>query len=136
MMSEVKDILEVSHVSKRFGSKSVLKDLTFQVEKHSIYGFIGQNGAGKTTTMKLILGLFTADAGQIRVNGEPVRFGKNRTNRMIGYLPDVPEFYGYMTPAEYLEFCGELTGMSRKKRQERIGQMLELVGLADKAQAL
>ncbi|MGN0294193.1 MAG: ABC transporter ATP-binding protein [Lachnospiraceae bacterium] len=130
MMSEEKNILEVSHVSKRFGGKTVLKDLTFHVEKHSIYGFIGQNGAGKTTTMKLILGLFTADEGEIRVNGEPVRFGKNHTNRMIGYLPDVPEFYGYMTPAEYLEFCGELTGMSRKKRQERVGQMLELVGLA------
>ena len=81
MMSEEKNILEVSHVTKRFGSKAVLQDLTFQVEKHSIYGFIGQNGAGKTTTMKLILGLFTVDEGEIRVNGEPVRFGKNRTRR-------------------------------------------------------
>lgn len=131
MMREETNILEISHISKRFGSKAVLQDLTFQVEKHSIYGFIGQNGAGKTTTMKLILGLFAADEGEIRVNGEQVRFGQNRTNRKIGYLPDVPEFYGYITPAEYLEFCGRLTGMSRKKRQERIGQMLDMVGLAD-----
>lgn len=123
-------ILEVLHVSKRFGSKSVLQDLTFQMEKHSIYGFIGQNGAGKTTTMKLILGLFSADEGQILVNGEPVCFGKNHTNRLIGYLPDVPEFYGYMTPAEYLEFCGELTGLPRERKKERISQMLQLVGLS------
>ena len=130
MMHEEKNILEVSHISKRFGSKAVLKNLTFQVERHSIYGFIGRNGAGKTTTMKLILGLFSADEGQILVNGEPVRFGKNHTNRLIGYLPDVPEFYGYMTPAEYLEFCGELTGMPRIKRQERIPQVLDMVGLS------
>lgn len=125
------EILRVENVSKRFGKKQVLRNLSFQVPEHSIYGFIGQNGAGKTTTMKLILGLYGADEGQIFVDGQQVQYGETRTNRMIGYLPDVPEFYGYMTPKEYLEFCAEITGMSRERKQNRIERMLELVGLAE-----
>ena len=95
------NILEVSHVTKSFGSNRVINDLSFSVPEHSIFGFIGKNGAGKTTTMKMTLGLLKADAGEIFVNGEKVAFGENATNRYIGYLPDVPEFYGFMTPQAY-----------------------------------
>ena len=94
------DMLTLSHVSKSFGSKKIIDDLSFTVPEHCVYGFIGQNGAGKTTTMKMILGLLQTDSGTIKVNGETVRYGQNRTNRYMGYLPDVPEFYGYMTPSE------------------------------------
>lgn len=124
------DMLEISHISKRFGEKEVLGDVSFTVPEHEVYGFVGQNGAGKTTTMKLILGLLSADQGEIFVNGEKVSFGQNRTNRYIGYLPDVPEFYPYMTPAEYLNFCGEITGMEAGDCKRRTQEMLELVGLA------
>ena len=80
------DMLTLSHLSKSFGSKKIIDDLSFTVPEHSIFGFIGQNGAGKTTTMKMILGLLQADSGKITVNGETVRYGQNRTNRIIGYL--------------------------------------------------
>ncbi len=123
------DVLTLKHLSKSFGSHRVIRDLSIEVPEHCIFGFIGENGAGKTTTMKMILGLYAADSGEIKVCGEAVTYGQNRTNKYIGYLPDVPEFYGYMTPKEYLKLCGEITGMAREKLDNRIAEMLELVGL-------
>lgn len=125
------DMLALHHVSKSFGGKQVLQDLTFTVPEHAIYGFIGQNGAGKTTAMKIILGLLKQDGGEVLVNGEPVRYGQTKTNRFIGYLSDVPEFYGYMTPLEYLSFCGQITGVPKKELHIRSTQLLDLVGLKE-----
>lgn len=124
------DILSVSGVSKRFGNKQVVKDLFFRVPENTIYGFIGKNGAGKTTTMKMILGLVKMDEGEILVNGEKVVFGQNQTNRYIGYLPDVPEFYTFMTTREYLQLCGRVTGMDEETIRVKSEELLELVGLA------
>lgn len=126
------DMISVSHVQKKFGSHEIIKDLSFKVPENTIYGFIGKNGAGKTTTMKMILGLYSIDSGEILVNGEPVVYGQNKTNQYIGYLPDVPEFYNYMTPKEYLKLCGEITGIPRNDLEKQISEYLELVGL-DKA---
>lgn len=123
------DILQFSQVQKSFGSRQVLKDITFSVPEHSIFGFIGPNGAGKTTSMKILLGLLKPDAGEITVCGKKVTFGQNETNQYIGYLPDVPEFYDFMTPREYLMFCGEITGMPVKEAKERAEELLTMVGL-------
>lgn len=125
------NILELSHVSKRFGDKNVLQDMTFTVPEKCIFGFIGRNGAGKTTTMKSILGLLQTDSGEITMCGEKVAYGQNSTNRHIGYLPDVPEFYSYMTAREYLRLCGEVTGMKSSEIKKRSDELLELVGLAN-----
>lgn len=123
------DMLTLSHVKKRFGEKEVLQDVSFSVPENTVFGFVGQNGAGKTTAMKLILGLLSCDEGRITVNGSAVRYGNTHTNRFIGYLPDVPEFYSYMTPAEYLAFCGEITGMPKPETKKRAAELLALVGL-------
>ena len=80
----------------------VLDGLSIAVPEHSVFGFLGKNGAGKTTTMKIVLGLLQSDGGEVRVLGEKSVYGENAANRFIGYLPDVPEFYSYMTPVEYL----------------------------------
>ncbi|MBE5883176.1 MAG: ABC transporter ATP-binding protein [Lachnospiraceae bacterium] len=125
------NILELSHVSKSFGSKMVVDDISFAVQEGSVFGFIGQNGAGKTTTMKMILGLLQPDRGEIFVNGEKVSFGQNQTNQYIGYLPDVPEFYGFMTPKEYLFLCGEITGLDKTSICHRVDELLEMVGLTE-----
>lgn len=125
------DILTLKNVSKAFGEKEILKDISLSVPEGSIFGFIGQNGAGKTTTMKMILGLLKADKGEIGVCGKKVSFGQNETNQYIGYLPDVPEFYDFMTPREYLLLCGSITGMSKKMAEERAEELLELVGLSN-----
>lgn len=124
------DMLVVSNVNKRFGSREVIKDLSFSIPEKSIFGFVGRNGAGKTTTMKMILGLLQMDSGEITVDGKKVSYGNTETNKVIGYLPDVPEFYNYMTPKEYLVFCGTISGLSDKEASERALELLELVGLA------
>ena len=122
-------LISIRGLEKSFGEKKVLKGLDLSVPEHSIYGFIGQNGAGKTTTMKTVLGILKADSGEIEVNGEKVVYGQTETNRHIGYLPDVPEFYTFMNAREYLCFCGDITGMSRAKTEERAKELLALVGL-------
>ena len=127
------DVLELTRVTKRFGERTVLRDLSLTVPEGSIYGFIGENGAGKTTTMKIITGLLAADGGEIRVCGEKVAYGQTRTNRFVGYLPDVPEFYGYLTPREYLSLVGGLAGLPQAALHTRTEELLSLVGLSDSA---
>ncbi len=124
------EMLRIIDLHKRFGDKEVLRGLNLSVPEHSIYGFIGRNGAGKTTTMKTVLGLLQADAGEILVGGEKVTYGQTATNRYIGYLPDVPEFYSYMTAAEYLRFCAAITEMDKDAVEDRIQELLTLVGLS------
>ena len=123
------DMLHITGLCKSFGDKEVLQGVDLAVPEHSIFGFIGKNGSGKTTTMKTVLGLLKPDAGEITVNGERVTFGENNTNKYIGYLPDVPEFYSFMTAEEYLRFCAEITDMSREEIDARVSELLTLVGL-------
>lgn len=125
------NILEIQNLKKSFGSRQVIKDVSFSIPEHTIFGFVGQNGAGKTTTMKMILGLLKIDDGSIKVNGMDVHYGNTKTNQFIGYLPDVPEFYTYMTPREYLRFSGEIAGVDKNELKSRIEELIALVGLAD-----
>lgn len=123
------NVLEVKNLTQQFEDKKVLNDISFSVKEGDVFGFLGQNGAGKTTTMKIILGLMKQKEGAVYVQGEKVTYGQSKTNRFIGYLPDVPEYYGYMKPKEYLRLCGEITGIESKKLNQKIDEMLELVGL-------
>ena len=123
------DLLRIENLTKSFGSTTILNNISLAVPPGSIFGFIGENGAGKTTTMKIVLGLLSPDSGTVHVCGEKVRFGMTKTNRHIGYLPDVPEFYPYMRAQEYLKFCGEVAGLNETQVKTRSGDYLELVGL-------
>jgi len=123
--------LTIRNLSKSFGGRKVLDNISFSVPENCIFGFIGANGAGKTTTMKIVLGLLAADGGEIEVCGERVRFGATKTNRLVGYLSDVPEFYNYMRPKEYLKLCGEIVGLDKTTIKERSERLLKLVGLSD-----
>ena len=123
------DILSVQNVSKHFGPVRVIDDISLSVPEGSVFGFIGANGAGKTTTMKMALGLLRPDSGAFYICGEKVRFGMTVTNRHVGYLPDVPEFYPYMRPREYLRLCGQIAGLSDAVIKSRSAKLLELVGL-------
>ncbi len=123
------DVLSINGLSKSYGTQKVIDDLNFSVPEGAVFGFIGQNGSGKTTTMKMVLGLLKADSGSITVCGEPVSYGQTKTNRHIGFLPDVPEFYDYMKPLEYLGLCGEIAGLSKEETKNRSNELLSLVGL-------
>ncbi len=125
------EILNVTGLEKSFGDKSVLRGLDLHVPEGSIFGFVGRNGAGKTTAMKAALGLIRPDAGEIYVAGERVIYGQTATNRHIGYLPDVPEFYSFMTAREYLRLCGESLNIKRSDIEGRSDELLMLVGLSE-----
>ena len=128
-------ILEVKNLNKSFRHPwnlsmiPVLKDVNFQVPEKSIVGFLGANGAGKTTSIKCLLGLLTYQTGDLKI------FGKNHLHedvkKNIGYLPERPFFYSYLTAEEFLTFYGQLSGMTRKELSSRIEYLLELVGLKD-----
>ena len=130
------DMLTVNGLAKQFGDKQVLRGVDLKVPAHSVFGFIGKNGAGKTTTMKAVLGLLKPDGGTIEVAEKQVSYGQTETNRSVGYLPDVPEFYTYMTPAEYLALCGEICGMRSDDIQKRSSELLELVGLGGESRRI
>lgn len=122
-------ILTVDKLAKRFGGKVVLRDVTFTVYKGEIVGFIGRNGSGKTTTIKSILGLIEKNAGEVTIGGEKVRFGDTTATRQVGYLPDVPEFYNYMRPEEYMRLNAKVAGVPDAEITARTAELLKLVGL-------
>jgi len=119
--------LNLDGVTKSFGSKAALSGLTLSVPEGSVFGFIGRNGAGKTTAMRIAAGLLPAGGGSVSIFGQAVAFG--RTHPGLGYLRDVPEFYGYLTPAEYLSLSGRLTGMNQTDAAQSAKKLLGEVGL-------
>lgn len=120
--------IETAGLSKQFGMHKAVENLDLHVPKGSICGFLGKNGAGKTTTIKMLVGLTKPTSGSISLMGETRKFGAC-SNTHIGYLPDVPNFYGYMTGREYLAFCGNLYAMESSKLKSRIDELLKQVGL-------
>ena len=106
----------------------VLHNLNLEVQAGEIFGFLGPNGAGKTTTLKLFTGLIRPTSGSATVLGEPA--GSVDVKARIGFLPENPSFYDYLTGAEYLDYCGALAGLPRTVRRDRIGSLLEQVGLS------
>lgn len=122
--------IETSGLSKQYGTHTALDGLSIRIPKGSICGFLGRNGAGKTTTIKMLVGLTKPTSGTIILMGSQYNYG-SRDNSVIGYLPDVPNFYGYMTAQEYLEFCGKLYCLQKSKLRIRIDELLKQVGLED-----
>jgi len=109
----------------------ILKDLSFEVHPGEIFGFIGTNGAGKTTTIKLLLGLLFPDAGRIRLCGEDP--SRPEARRRVGFLPENPYFHDYLTGWEFLDFHARLHGFRQPERRRRVGELLERVGLKNRA---
>ena len=114
-------MLIVNNVEKSFGTHHVLKGVSFSASKGEIYGLIGKNGAGKTTLINIIAGISAADSGECQLNGIPIKVSKNNIN--IGYLPDNPNFYEYLSTGEYLDF------LLMNRNPDRRRELLELVDL-------
>lgn len=125
------NVLEIRDLHVGYGRQTVLRGLDLRVPRGSVFGFVGRNGAGKTTCMKSVLGLLRAQKGEILICGETVKYGRSATNRFVGYLQDVPEFYPYMSAREYLRLCGEISDMDGQSIRTRSEELLRLVGLQD-----
>jgi ABC-2 type transport system ATP-binding protein len=124
-------LLEIIELSKRYPGVTAVDDVSFEVFPGEVYGFLGRNGAGKTTTMKVILDLVKSDAGEVRLFGNDWRDRKNRAR--VGYLPEFPVRYPYLTPKEYLRFSARLFGVKRKGLAELVNEVLERVEIKDVA---
>ena len=128
-------VLEVRNLHKTFTTgfipqkKKILKGITFKVEEGEIFGYLGPNGAGKTTTLKCILGIIFPNKGEIRLFGLP--HTSLQAKAKIGFLPENPYFYEYLTAVEFLRFYAQLFGLPRDKREKKIDQLLQLVGIKD-----
>ncbi len=111
----------------------VLDDVSFSVERGEIFGFVGPNGAGKTTTLKILMGLIRPTSGTVSILGHDV--GETEFRRHVGFLPEAPYFYDYLTGREFLAFYAKVCGVATSKRAERIATLLEWVGLEGAASA-
>lgn len=113
-------MLQISHLTKTYGKKNAVDDLSLEIRPGEIYGFIGHNGAGKTTTMKAVAGILQFDAGEIRIDGKSVREDPLACKRELAYIPDNPDLYEFMTGIKYLNFIADIFGVSPAARQTRI----------------
>lgn len=130
-------MLKIEHLTKTYGEKKAVDDLSLHIHAGEIYGFIGHNGAGKTTTLKSVAGILQFDGGKILVDGKSVRTQPLECKKMIAYIPDNPDLYEYMTGIKYLNFIADIFGVSAQARQERIRKYADLFELtADLAQPI
>lgn len=121
--------IQASALTKVYGQKRALDAVDLTVEEGSIFGFLGPNGAGKTTMLRLMTGLARPTSGFIRVLGHDVASAGNTVRAEIGFLPDVPTFYGWMTAGDFLRFAGSLFGLGGAVLNERVEMLLDLAGL-------
>ncbi len=122
-------MITINELYKNYGKYEVLKGINLEVAAGEIYGFIGHNGAGKSTTMSILVGLMDFQGGQCFVNGKRMSKGHAALFREVGYLPEEPKFYPYMSAKEYLDFLGSMGGMSLAACKKRSAELLELVHL-------
>ncbi|MBK9055223.1 MAG: ABC transporter ATP-binding protein [Chloroflexi bacterium] len=123
------DAIRCENLSKQYDQVIALESLNLTVPAGSVFGFLGRNGAGKTTTIRLLTGLAQPTAGSAWVAGVEMTNGDSRGRAQFGYLPQDPTFYNWMTPVEYLDYVARLFEMDGPTRQQRIAEMIELVGL-------
>ena len=123
--------IQVSGVSKSFGARRAVDDLTFKVRKGEVVGLLGPNGAGKTTTMRLLTSFYTPDAGTMMINGVDTQEHDMVTRNSIGYLPENNPLYADLLVSEYLGFVADLRGMSPAERRENLERTVEEVGISE-----
>jgi len=124
-------MLKITHLTKTFGEKKAVDDLSLEIAPGEIYGFIGHNGAGKTTTLKSVVGIQQFDAGEITIGGISLKKDPLACKRQLAYIPDNPDLYDFMTGIKYLNFIADIFGVSANDRQERIRNYADLFELTD-----
>jgi ABC-2 type transport system ATP-binding protein len=126
-------VIEVQHVTKRYGRVTAVDDVSFRVERGEILGFLGPNGAGKTTTMRILTGYMPASEGRAMVAGYDVFDKPIEAKLRTGYLPETPPLYPDMTVREYLDFVAKIKGVPSRERKQRVASVMERTRVADMA---
>ena len=124
-------MLRIEHLTKTYGEKKAVDDLSLHIRAGEIYGFIGHNGAGKTTTLKAAVGILEFDRGDIFVDGKSIRQEPLACKREMAYIPDNPDLYEYMTGIKYLNFIADIYGVDPQTRGERIRKYADLFELTE-----
>ena len=124
-------MLKIEHLTKTYGDKKAVDDLTLHIQPGEIYGFIGHNGAGKTTTLKAVVGILAFDGGEITVDGTSIKADPLQCKKTIAYIPDNPDLYEFMSGIQYLNFVADIFGVSAETRQERIRTYADAFELTD-----
>lgn len=124
-------MIEISHLTKKYGANVAVNDLNLTLESGNIYGFLGPNGAGKSTTMNIITGYIGASSGEVKINGFDINKNPEEAKKCIGYLPEIPPVYGDMKVQEYLQFVAELKKIDKHNRKADIKQVMDLTKLHD-----
>ena len=122
-------MIEIEHLSKRYGEHLAVSDLSVSIESGQIYGFLGPNGAGKSTTMNIMAGCLSATEGHVHIGGYDIFDEPEKAKRLIGYLPEQPPLYPNETPQEYLTFVGEAKGLRGKELREEIDSAVQSAGI-------
>jgi ABC-2 type transport system ATP-binding protein len=120
----------IQDLHKHYGSVRALDGLSLKVEEGTVFGFLGPNGAGKSTTLRILTGLARPTSGSAQIAGIDV-VARDHLSAKIGYLPEDPTFYGWMTPLEFMDYAARLFGLGAAERRKRITELLEMAGLAD-----
>ena len=130
-------MLKIQNLTKKYGDKIAVDDLSLEIHSGEIYGFIGHNGAGKTTTIKCCCGLIEFDSGEIYVDGISIKEDPLECKRRLSYLPDNPDLYGFMTGIKYLNFVADIYSMGVEEREYQIHKLSDMFGITeDLAQAI
>ena len=124
-------MLYIQHLTKRYGEKKAVDDLSLHIAPGEIYGFIGHNGAGKTTTLKSVVGILQFDEGEITIDGHSVKADPLTCKRELAYIPDNPDLYDFMTGIKYLNFVADIFGVGAAERQARIRRYADAFELTD-----
>lgn len=124
-------MLKIEHLTKKYGDKCAVNDLSLHIEPGQIYAFIGHNGAGKTTTLKACCGILSFDEGEIFIDGRSIKKEPIECKKMIAYIPDNPDLYEFMTGIKYLNFIADVFGVPEKEKNERIDKYADMFGLTD-----
>jgi len=126
-------LIEVKHLTKRYGEHLALEDVSFTMEEGRVYGLLGPNGAGKSTTMNIMTGYLAATEGTVTIDGYDIVEDARDAKRLIGYLPEQPPLYTDMTAWEYLAYAAGIKGVPKKERKDEIGRVIALTGLESMA---
>ena len=124
-------MLNIAHLTKAYGEKKAVDDLSLHIAPGEIYGFIGHNGAGKTTTLKSCCGILRFDAGEITVAGKSIRTDPIACKQVMAYIPDNPDLYEFLSGVKYLTFIADVYGVGKTERETRIRNYAERFGLTD-----